>query len=235
LAAFPGLGSEALAMTAAMSFTTGVGTGVLALLRLQRRRDINSELRSWFWKSNLGRSFFRVAGLGLERVPAVGSATYRPTELAIGMAADRLFDGLPRELRRALSDLPDVVRQLEVDAGKMRQRIEELDTMLPQVRSDRPESRALRAAVLPAGEANVVEQRRKLEDDLRAARDATQQRLADAVAALETIRLSLLRMHAGTGSVESVTGDLAAARDVAEDIGRLLEAQREVNALLEEG
>jgi predicted Ser/Thr protein kinase len=234
LSVIPGFGPYGLWAAFGFSLTTGLGAGILAMVRLQRRRDINSQLRSWFWKSPLGRWFFRIAGAGLKRIPDTGSPTYRPTEMAIGMEADRLFDELPRALRRAFSDLPEVVRKLEADARKMRQRIEELDTILPQVRSDRPQSRALRAALLPVGAGNVVEQRGKLEDDLRVARDATQQRLADAVAALETIRLSLLRMHAGTGSVESVTGDLAAARDVADDIDRLLDAQQEVDTLLKE-
>ena len=65
-----------------------------------------------------------------------------------------------------------------------------------------------------------------------AARDAAQQRLADAVASLETIRLGLLRMQAGTGNAQSITADLASAREVAEAVERLLEGQEEVEVLL---
>ena len=64
--------------------------------------------------------------------------------------------------------------------------------------------------------------------DLRAEREAVQQRLADAVAALETIRLGLLRLHGGAGSVQSMTTDLAAAREVGDAVDRLLAGQREV-------
>ncbi len=56
-----------------------------------------------------------------------------------------------------------------------------------------------------------------------------QQRLADAVAALETIRLNLLRLHAGTGSVQSVTTDLGLAKAVAREMDLLLEAHRELD------
>ncbi len=218
--------------TLAVSLTAGVGAGVLALIRLQQRRDIDGEARRWFWRSRLGRWVFKIAGLGLKRIPEGASATFRPTEMAIGMAADRLFEELPRALRRSLSDLPDVVAKLQTDAQKMRVRIEDLNGTLALVSSDRSESRALEAAPLLDTSASVADQRQQLEDDLRAARDSTQQRLADAVAALETIRLSLLRMQAGAGSVESLTGDLAAAREVAEDIDRLLEGQEQVETLL---
>ncbi len=223
-----------LGLTVAFSLTTGIGTGVLALMRLERRRNIDGQLRSWFWKSRLGRGVFKLAGLGLRRVPDAGAATYRPTELAIGMAADRLYEELPREMRRALRDLPDVVRKLEIDAQRMRVRLEDLNGVVARARSERTPSRALDASPTPDDSRSMIERRQQLESDLLAARDATQQRLADAVAALETIRLSLLRMHAGSGSVESVTGDLAAARDVAEDIDRLLEAHTEIDSLLKD-
>jgi serine/threonine-protein kinase len=233
LAVIPGSGPEALVTTLASSLTIGLGGSTLALLRLQRRRGIDAQLRSWIWKSRLARWVFDIAGLGLGRVQGTGAATYRPTELAIGMAADRLFEDLPRELRRALSDLPDVVRKLESDAQKMRLRVEELNGVLAEVGSIRPESRALREALPPADGSDVTQQRDKLKEDLLVARDATQQRLAGAVAALETIRLGLLRMQGGAGSVESLTDDLAVARDVADDIDRLLDGQREVRSILE--
>jgi hypothetical protein len=224
--------SEYLLVALVYSLTIGLGAGVLSLVRLQRRRPIEQQLRGWFWKSRLGRWVFKIAGIGLKRVPLAGSATYRPTELAIGLAADRLFEELPREIRRSLKDLPDVVRKLQFDAQKMRTRVEDLNGILAEVGSERPGSRALEASPSPDESTKVAQQRQKLADDLFAARDATQQRLADAVAALETIRLSLLRMQAGSGSVASLTGDLDTAREVADDIDQLLEAQRDVDKLL---
>ena len=52
------------------------------------------------------------------------------------------------------------------------------------------------------------------------------------MAALETIRLDLLSMQAGAGTVQSITTDLAAARELSDDIERLLEGQAEVEAAL---
>ncbi len=233
IAFFPGPSPDVLAMTVGTSLTVGSGAGVLAALRLQQRRDLNSELWHRFWRSRLGRWVFRVASLGRKNLPSAASATYRPTEQAIGLAADRLFDELPRAMRRALNDLPEVVQKLQADAQNMRGRIEELDAVIANLGTERT-SRALAESPATRARTSVAEERRRLDHDLHAARDATQQRLADAVAALETIRLGLLRMQAGAGSVESLTGDLAAAREVAEDIDRLLEGQREVESLLKD-
>jgi hypothetical protein len=206
--------------------------GLIELSHALQRRDVDGRLRAWFWKSAVGRWIFRVAGAGLKRRAATGSATYRPTEFAIGLEAERLFDELPRPIRRQLAGLPDVLRVLEDDAQQMRGRVDELNEVLARVRVDRPAARSLKVAPEPGTEAEVAERQEKLEQDILAARDATQQRLADAVAALETVRLGLLRMQAGSATVESLTGDLAAAREVAADADRLIEAQQDVERLL---
>jgi hypothetical protein len=68
--------------------------------------------------------------------------------------------------------------------------------------------------------------------ELTAARDAARARLGEAVAALETIRLDLLRLRAGAGSVDRITADLAAAGDVGSAVDRLLAAGEEVERAL---
>jgi len=131
----------------------------------------------------------------------------------------RLFAELPKAVRQQLGDLPAVVARLEQDAQAMRQRIEELNGSL----SD-----------LAAGAAGpgLTAQRNQLAESLARTRDAAQARLQDAVTSLETIRLGLLRMHAGTGAVEGVTQDLSKAGEIAADIERLLEGQEEVERVL---
>jgi hypothetical protein len=52
--------------------------------------------------------------------------------------------------------------------------------------------------------------------------------LADSVAALEGIRLDLLRLHAGAGDLAPLTTLIDAARSLGEDVNRLAEARREV-------
>ena len=68
---------------------------------------------------------------------------------------------------------------------------------------------------------------------LRVEREKLQARLAETVAALETIRLSLLHLHAGKVSVQSLTTDLGKARDIASGVDLLMEGgAREVELIL---
>jgi methyl-accepting chemotaxis protein len=145
---------------------------------------------------------FKIARALLPKRLIPAAMTHRPTELAIGMAVDQLFADLPKATRKELGDLPTVVARLEGDAQKMRALIEELQEI--------------------AGES----------PDIRAMRDDAHKRLMETVAALETIRLGLLRLKSGVGSIASMTTGLHAAREVGEAVDRLLAGQREVDELL---
>ncbi|MDH3497558.1 MAG: serine/threonine protein kinase [Gemmatimonadota bacterium] len=89
---------------------------------------------------------------------------------------------------------------------------------------------------LPPGQqarlADVPSLIRRLEADALALRaDATDPetngRLATAVAALETLRLDLLRLHAGTGTLDELTRNLEAARRIGDEVDAALAGQRE--------
>ena len=208
-----------LAQLFGWSLSTGLIAGFLALVRLQRRIDLDTRIWSWLWQGPLGRLMFRIARVLSPARSLPPPATHRPTELALAMAAEQLFDELPREARRQLRDLPDVVRRLESDAQKMRRRLEELNEALDGTRD---EGRGKGGDVaIPALHDRIV-------SDLEAEREVVQARLGDAVRALETIRLNLLRLRAGSGSVQNLTTDLGLARTVAQEIGFLLEGRREV-------
>jgi hypothetical protein len=58
------------------------------------------------------------------------------------------------------------------------------------------------------------------------------ERLATTVAALESIRLDLLRLQMGAAGLESVTASLEAARGIGDRIAESLAAQAAVEALL---
>ena len=68
--------------------------------------------------------------------------------------------------------------------------------------------------------------------DIREMRDETHAKLGDAVAALETIRLNLLRLHAGSSTVVGVTATLELAAEISEDVERLIAAHGDVETLM---
>jgi len=202
------------------SMTIGVGTGIGALIMLQRRRDVDAEFWGRLWTGRLGKWLFGFARMFTSKKALPASLTHRPTELALGMAAEQLFESLPKESRTQLRDLPDVVHRLERDAQTMRARLEELHEALADV--------GQRGSAEPA----IAARHDRIVADLNTERDLVQQRLKDAVAALETIRLNLLRLHAGTTTVKSITTDLGLAREIARDIGRHVDGLREVEESL---
>ena len=202
----------------------------IAAMRLGSRHKLTGTRWPNFWKGRLGKLLFKAAGVGLERVGSA-SAAYRPTEMAIGMAADRLFEELPKDAQQSFSELPSVLRTLEVDAEKMRARVKELNKLLDNVEHDEALEQRRSAAAAPG----VTDKRASLADDLRDARDAAQARLGEVLGALETIRLELLRMHAGAGNVESMTADLGSAKDLSAAIAGLLAGGREVERSLAPG
>lgn len=109
-----------------------------------------------------------------------------------------------------LGDVPSVARQLESDAQRLRQTLEMLNDA--------------HAAARAAGS--------DIPSDLQEAREKTEQHLAEAVASLETIRLGLLRLTTGVGTVQSFTTDLSAAAEVGDRIDRLMDGMGDVELLL---
>ena len=217
-APYPGP-SAWLAQVFGWSLSTGLLTGFLALVRLQRRIDLDTRIWSWLWQGPIGRLLFGVARVFLGTKSLPPPATHRPTELALAMAAEQLFEELPRETRQQLRELPDIVRRLEQDAQKMRQRLEELNEALGGMGDEAPGK---------GGDAALGTRHDRIVADLETERNLVHTRLADAVKALETIRLNLLRLRAGSGSVQSLTTDLGLAREVAAEINLLLEGRREI-------
>jgi eukaryotic-like serine/threonine-protein kinase len=211
--------SWAAGLTAA-SMVVAVGCGFGMLILLQRRRDVDTDVYGRFWRGPIGRWLFGVARALTPARSLPAPLTHRPTELSLGMAADKLYADLPKETQQQLRDLPDVVRRLEDDAQRMRRRMEELQDALGDGEGGREK-----------GE-EVVSRHDRIAADLRAERELVRQRLKDAVAALETIRLNLLRLHAGTATVKHLTTDLGLARQVAREVDLLLQSQREVEELL---
>jgi serine/threonine-protein kinase len=208
------------------------GTGAVSLLGSGTawRASVLSGFRREFWDSALGRWLFRVAGLGARRAGAALPADRvgHPTELVVGAAAAALYAALPPEARSALPDLPVIVQRLEQDAQRIRRRCDELGEALAAVEAGPAPSGDGGGRAWPA----IAERRAALATTLRTAQATSRQRLGDAVAALEVIRLDLLRLRAGGATFDGITADLSAAREVSLATDRLLDATGEVERLL---
>ena len=93
--------------------------------------------------------------------------------------------------------------------------------------------------VLPAGERDAVKEvpqvvaRLEREAEVLRAKGETGERLAETVAALENLRLALLKLRAGTGSVGDLTLWLERAREIGEVVDARIAAEREVKGMLE--
>ncbi len=208
----------------------GPTTLLTSLTMLQRRRDVDVEFYERLWTGPFGQSLFRTAQTVTPRRLVAASATHRPTELSVGMAAEQLYQDLPKETRQALGDLPEVIHRLEGDAQRLRGRHEALAEAAARSRAQ-----AVAEGESEATDTDLIADRQdEALEAVEAERDAVRARLTRTVAALETIRLSLLRLHAGTGTLESTTTDLGLAFEAAKEVDRLIEAEREVSATLTE-
>jgi serine/threonine-protein kinase len=199
--------------------------------RLRRKLGVGLGTRQLkFYNGKWGERFVKLAGLGIKkRVPT--ESLPQLTEVALGRATDALYDALPRNVKKQLAQLPETVRRLEGDARGLRAEIDKLDASLVDLDAD---SAGAMPSALAASEheAGVREQRERLRADVRTTRDQAANRLAATVAALENIRLDLLRLQLGDGHVDSVTASLDAAREVASDLGAYVDATEEVERSL---
>jgi serine/threonine-protein kinase len=117
------------------------------------------------------------------------------------VAAVELYQALPRAQREQLGELPEVMASLEARAAEARAEVEMLDAMATK-----------------GPDAELLAGRRQV----------AKQRLAESVAALEGIRLDLLRLHAGSSDLAPLTTLLDAAKQIGEDLRRLAEARQEL-------
>jgi eukaryotic-like serine/threonine-protein kinase len=167
------------------------------------RKWLQTGIRERLWNSRVG-SWLAKQLRAPEQSRAVGGGVFRATEVALGVAASELFAALPQSYRDQLDELPATVAALEARAAEARAEIELLASMAPDGSSDAEllASRKTRAAA----------------------------NLSESVAALEGIRLDLLRLHAGASDLAPLTTLMDAVRVAGEDMRRLAEAQREAEA-----
>ena len=76
----------------------------------------------------------------------------------------------------------------------------------------------------------LADRRREVGDELRRAREEAAHRRDTTVTALESIRLELLRLQAGTPAAESITNVLETARRLGQDVDRLVVARDDASS-----
>src|SRR5881396_1201156 len=154
---------------------------VIKQRRLFRRLD-----SLWYriWAGRAGRSFFKLAGLGLKAPARPALPSVERTELVLGRSALSAYKALPEGERRQARDLPGVLEQLETGAEALR------------------------------------------------ARGDTGESLTEAVAALEHLRLALVKRQSG-GPASDLTLALERAKAIGDHVERRLAAAAEVQRLLE--
>src|SRR5437016_3673992 len=149
--------------------------------RLFRRLD-----SLWYriWAGRAGRTFFKLAGLGLKAPARPALPSVEPTELLLGRSALSAYKALPEGERRQARELPGVLERLETGAEALR------------------------------------------------ARGDTGESLTQAVAALEHLRLALVKRQSG-GPASDLTLALERAKEIGDHVERRLAAAAEVQRLLE--
>src|SRR5437660_4966716 len=171
-----------------------IRAALLAERQVQQEEDEAIKRRRWFlrldslwyrvWAVRAGRSFFRLAGLGLKATARPALPSVERTELVLGRSALSAYKALPKEERRQARDLPDVLERLETGAEALR------------------------------------------------ARGDTGESLTEAVAALEHLRLALVKRQSG-GPASDLTLALERAKEIGDHVERRIAAAAEVQRLLE--
>jgi len=220
--------SEMLVFLALGGFLALAGAGLLAAAlhlpiagpALRRMFGVGRERQRADWYHGLpggwfGRLCFFLGYRGMPEEwvgPPALTVGPQATEVVLGEVVEALYRALPPALRRAVADVPDVLRTLTAHAERLRGRIRALDQA------------AAEAAAGPGPDAGA---REAVVAELAVTRRATEQRLAETVAALEGIRLELLRLRAGVGAPSDLTDDLARAREIGEHVDALLAGRAE--------
>ena len=175
---------------------------------------IPTRIRNWWqtgirdrlWNSRVGEWLARRLGAP-EQSRAVGGGVFRPTEVALGIAAGELFAALPEVYRVELFELPAIIASLEARAAEARAEVDVVAALA------RPGS----------GDTAILETRRS----------AASANLAASVGALERVRLDLLKLHGGASDLKPLTTLIEEAQLAADDVRRLAEAEQEVEDAIE--
>jgi hypothetical protein len=185
---------------------------VIALNTSPRTERRGFRIAAWVWQSRFAVGFFRLSALGLSPSSA------RPSAAAGGPAELRLADLTPPAVTSRFPELPAMLRRLEKSQESMRLREFEVARTLADAGGDQPTKHL--DATSPSGKGTsraeggtnqeTLELRRNaLLDEMRVTLETTRTRRATLAAALENVRIQLLRIGAGMGTPDDMKEEMA--------------------------
>jgi serine/threonine-protein kinase len=207
--------------------STLYGVGMLAMLmglrglRLSKMARLVADFSGvglWLMERAFGRWIFRLAQRGDLTVAANAPPATDRTEVLVGKAVSDLLADLPADLRHRLPDVLGLVQQMERDAGRLREREEVLSRAIAESSPVNARGGAPRLLLMVA--------------ELEAGRGTVRARLKDTVAALENIRIDLVRLRSGLVTTDQLTENLKRVQELGAAVDAELSAQREVKRLL---
>lgn len=197
---------------------TGIGIGFLLPGHRPKPDGWINALKERLWHSRLAGVLARVSAAGQQAVIAASSTLHRNTELVLGLAVDDLWKVIPPATRAELGDVPALAHALQGSAAELRDLIDRLRESERELPTDTPEHLEVTTVLAP------LESRHR-----------------ETVAALERLRLQLLRLLATRERTVELTQQLEAARlleaALLREVGghaavrRVLERSRRVEAL----
>jgi serine/threonine-protein kinase len=188
-----------------VSFVVALNTSVRAERRFFR-------VTAWLWQSRFVTGFFRVAGVGRGRSEARSRA-------AEGGAEPRLTGLMPPAVVSSFPELPAMLKRLDRSQAEMRLREIEITRALAESGGEREPAGVLATSAAGGGvpsQATLELRRGELLTEMRSVLDATRSRRTTISAALENVRIQLLRIGAGIGRPEDMSAEVEALRALAE-------------------
>jgi hypothetical protein len=130
---------------------------------------------------------------------------------------------MPTGVRAQLGEGRETIARLRAHIEALRKREEHLALAIAEAGAPRA---TLSAAGVSGANQTLIDRRVELMNDLELAKGGVAARRSSALAALENIRLQLLRLRSGIGLPKDLTADLEAAREIERQISAILQTSQ---------